>query len=470
MKKLLQKNSVRSFALSAVMTAFSAVAVAAGITVNVETPEGTPQCYFNGAMSDNTWDIMKKVSPNQFTINFPKATEIGWGYQFSWNTSFDDANAAPNGNITVKPDENGIIDVKVFGWKTTPIMYGILVNGSQEVKGCRSDDTPDGYSSQWEVLGVELDADDTFQMYDLTNKKAWVGKVEGNTGITVKDNAYLVSKAGKYDLYLKLESENDMLYAEGAKELVWRVAGEKAFLGVEWDATADANKMTKQEDGTYKLVKNHVSLKEKRDAEGKGGYKYKYAANGSWNITFPVDDSNCGLDIVEDGKYTLTFVLDLGKGEEYAYATREGDIEYKYTTYKEWQVRTNWNGGEWETKNMTPKSAGVFTYEGQWGTGEGVNVYSGSNLVKQDWYPAGDINLNISPNLKQGDDAVITLTVVNDDTITLSVSPKVTKSESVPMAKAYVLRYKNLIGVEVPKSYNGVKIAEMSDGTTVKVQ
>lgn len=467
MRNLLRKNLLQMFLLAFSLFAANAV-YAGGITVNVETPDDkvTPQCYFNGAMSDNKWVLMKRVDESHFTVNFPDATEIGWGYQFSWNASFDDANAAPNGNITVEPDENGVIDVKVHAWKTTPVEYGVIVGSDKVIQGIRSDFNPENYSAQWEVLNISLTAGQTFKMYNITKETSWVGGVEGETGITVNDGAYVVAQTGEYDLYMKLEPENDMLYAEFAEEQVWRVAGESMLTGYEWDVTADANKMTKQSDGTYKLIKENVSLKVK--SEG-AGYEYKFAANGDWKVRIPADDSNYKLSITQDGSYTVTFTLDLSKGEGSAVAERKGDIQYKYTEYTEWQVKTDWNGGDWTTQNMTSKGDGVFTLQNIWGKGSGLNVYSGSNLIKQDWYPAGDENLTIADGLNSGDNVMVTLTVINDDTIKLDVSPLKTSTPETK-AQAYVLRYRNLIGVIVPEDYKGVRIAEMSDGTTIKIQ
>ncbi|MCQ2336139.1 MAG: hypothetical protein MJ010_03035 [Paludibacteraceae bacterium] len=461
MKKLLQISIL--FAMLFVVNAV----YADGITVNVETPDDkvTPQCYFNGAMSGNKWVLMKKVDSKHFTLHFPDAAEIGWGYQFSWNASFDDANAAPNGNITDEPLD-GVIDVKVHSWKTTPEEFGILVGSETVIQGVRSDFNPEGYSAQWEVLNVYLTEGQKFMMYNITKEASWIGGIEGESGITVVDDSYVIAKTGKYDLYLKLENESDMLYAEPAKELVWRVTGEQMLMGCDWDEKADANKMTEQSDGTYKLVKEKVNLKAKED-----GYGYKFAANGEWKIKIPADDSNYKLSIIEDGSYTVTFTLDPSKAEGGAVAERNGDIVYNYTEYTEWQVRSDWNGGEWTTKNMTSKGSGVFTIDEKWGSGVGLNVYSGNNVIKQDWYPAGDVNLTIADGLNVGDNVTVTLTVVNDDTIKLKVLPKSSTAAPLTAAeKPYVLRYRNLIGAVVPADYRGMKLAEMSDGSTVKIQ
>lgn len=465
MLKSLRKNLLQLSLVAISLFAAGAV-YASGITVNVETPDDkvTPQCYFNGEMSGDKWVLMKKVDDSHFTVNFPDATEIGWGYQFSWNASFDDANAAPNGDIKIEPDEKGVIDVKVHAWKTTPEEFGIIIGSDKVVYGIRSDFNPENYSAQWEVLNISITAGQTFKMYNITKEESWVGGVEGESGITVSGGSYVVNQTGEYDLYLKLEMGSDMLYAKVAEEQIWRVVGEQMLTGYDWNVTTDDNKMIKQPDGTYKLVKEKVNLKAKDE-----GYEYKFAANGDWKIRVPADDTNYKLSITQEGSYTVTFTLDLSKGEGSAVAERKGDIEYKYTEYNEWQVKTDWNGGDWTTQNMTSKGDGVFTLQNIWGKGSGLNVYSGSNLIKQDWYPAGDENLTIADGLNSGDNVMVTLTVINDDTIKLDVSPLITSTPETK-AQAYVLRYRNLIGVIVPEDYKGVRIAEMSDGTTIKIQ
>ncbi len=102
----------------------------------------------------------------------------------------------------------------------------------------------------------------------------------------------------------------------------------------------------------------------------------------------------------------------------------EPGTEYKYTTYTDWKVKSDWNG-DWDTADwltLTNVSDGVFEGEAAWGTGPGVNLGSESGPVKKDWYPAGDPALTIEEGLAVGQAVKITLTVVDDENVTINVA------------------------------------------------
>ncbi len=102
----------------------------------------------------------------------------------------------------------------------------------------------------------------------------------------------------------------------------------------------------------------------------------------------------------------------------------EPGTEYKYTTYTDWKVKSDWNG-DWDTAEwltLTNVSDGVFEGEAAWGTGPGVNLGSESGPVKKDWYPAGDPALTIEEGLAVGQAVKITLTVVDDENVTINVA------------------------------------------------
>ncbi|MBQ0154450.1 MAG: hypothetical protein KBS70_06665, partial [Bacteroidales bacterium] len=198
-----------------VIGTFKEEPVGTGITVNVTVPVGTPACYFYGEMSGNLFAEMTKLDDTHYTITFPHATSIGWGYLFVWeNGNWNTKNADPEGDITVEPVE-GVIDIEIKAWVTNP--------------------------------------------------------------------------------------------------------------------------------GT----------------------------------------------------------------------------EYKYTTYTEWQVKF---GPAWEWVDMTKQEEGVFAVNAVWGTTTGMNIASGENPIKQDWYPLGDAALTVEEDVAEGDNVVITLTVVDDETVALNVA------------------------------------------------
>ncbi len=103
-----------------VAAALLAVSASAQIQVNVTVPANTPACFFYGEMSGNAFAPMTKVSDTQYTITFPEATTIGWGYKFVWeNGNWNTCNSDPAGDIQIEP-VGGIIDVTINAWQTEP--------------------------------------------------------------------------------------------------------------------------------------------------------------------------------------------------------------------------------------------------------------------------------------------------------------------------------------------------------------
>ncbi|MCQ2313491.1 MAG: hypothetical protein MJZ84_08625, partial [Paludibacteraceae bacterium] len=138
------------------------------------------------------------------------------------------------------------------------------------------------------------------------------------------------------------------------------------------------------------------------------------------------------------GKFTPTATGDYTVKATAFYQPEDGDpeeafkeVEFTvteaptiYTTYTEWQVKY---GPAWEWVNMTKQEDGTFTVEAVWGN-TGMYIASGTNPIKQDWYPLDDVNVNVEEDVVEGDEVVITLTVVDDETITLNVA----KAPAVP--------------------------------------
>lgn len=103
-----------------VAAALLAVSASAQIQVNVTVPANTPACFFYGEMSGNTFAPMTKVTDTQYTISFPDATTIGWGYKFLWESgNWATNNSDPAGDIKEEP-VGGIINVTINAWQTEP--------------------------------------------------------------------------------------------------------------------------------------------------------------------------------------------------------------------------------------------------------------------------------------------------------------------------------------------------------------
>lgn len=81
---------------------------------------------------------------------------------------------------------------------------------------------------------------------------------------------------------------------------VYSVAGAEALLGSNWNEK-EGNELAKQEDGTYKLVKEAVQLEA-------GNYEYKVVIDHKWNNGEAGENSV--LNIAKAGKYDVIFTYD----------------------------------------------------------------------------------------------------------------------------------------------------------------
>ena len=83
---------------------------------------------------------------------------------------------------------------------------------------------------------------------------------------------------------------------------VYTIAGSPAVLGSGWSTDDANNDMTKQNDGTYTLVKENVEL-----AVGTT-YEYKVVRNHSWDWSYP--NANATFSVDKSGLYNVTFTFD----------------------------------------------------------------------------------------------------------------------------------------------------------------
>ena len=87
---------------------------------------------------------------------------------------------------------------------------------------------------------------------------------------------------------------------------VYTVVGSDVLLGTAWDVNNADNEMTKQDDGSYVLVKENVDL------ATTGTYEYKVVKNHSWDWSVPSGNANQTLKLGNedvDGTYNVTFTL-----------------------------------------------------------------------------------------------------------------------------------------------------------------
>ena len=87
-----------------------------------------------------------------------------------------------------------------------------------------------------------------------------------------------------------------------AVEYTYTIAGSSAVLGSNWSTDDANNDMSKQDDGTYKLVKENVKLVKGTE------YQYKVVRDHSWDWSYPSDNATFTVD--KSGIYNVTFTFD----------------------------------------------------------------------------------------------------------------------------------------------------------------
>lgn len=100
-------------------------------------------------------------------------------------------------------------------------------------------------------------------------------------------------------------------YEAPAPAHVYSVAGAEALMGTSWNER-EGNEMTLQEDGTYKLVRENVTL-------AASDYEYKVVIDHQWNNGEAAQNSV--LNIAQAGIYDVTFTYDLNGPTTNATAT-----------------------------------------------------------------------------------------------------------------------------------------------------
>ena len=189
-----------------------------------------------------------------------------------------------------------------------------------------------------------------------------------------KNIYFTIVKEQDVTIEYNAETEKICVKAETGEitEDVYVVAGQEALLGVDWDGSAEANKMTVK-DGKATLVKEHVDLKA-------GTYTFKVVKNGSsWIPDGMGNDSE--LNIEADGVYTVTFTYVLGEEAASATAKLEGEVPLPvYVTVRFFDANWAtvyiyaWGGsdfGAWPGKQMSKDESGWYAEK----------VLAGSNII-----------------------------------------------------------------------------------------
>ena len=301
-------------------------------------PTGDVQYFMKNnwnAGADWTWKEMTKDGDNYKLENV-----VYGGTGVNYNTEATDANAtwvaekdilgdkiAAKDTVTLTLDPvAATVTAKLIGKYqegTEPEnAYGLMINGTTFVKAELNPATANEYMA----LGVELTAGQTFQVFDKANNVGWViaNWNEGSYQFTIENDKYVVTETAKYDFYFKMEYGNDYIYVAKQGDdpqpgdKVYTIVGVAALVGADWDPEAKVNDMTKQADGSYKLVKENVVLEAK-------GYDYKVIEGHAWGgWELPTGGANQTLSITEAGTYNVTFVLSADLATLTATATNVG--------------------------------------------------------------------------------------------------------------------------------------------------
>ena len=301
-------------------------------------PTGDVQYFMKNnwnAGADWTWKEMTKDGDNYKLENV-----VYGGTGVNYNTEATDANATWVAEEDILGDKIAAKDTVTFtldpvaATVTAKLIgkyqegtepenaYGLMINGTTFVKAELNPATANEYMA----LGVELTAGQTFQVFDKANNVGWViaNWNEGSYQFTIENDKYVVTETAKYDFYFKMEYGNDYIYVAKQGDdpqpgdKVYTIVGVAALVGADWDPEAKVNDMTKQADGSYKLVKENVVLEAK-------GYDYKVIEGHAWGgWELPTGGANQTLSITEAGTYNVTFTLDAALTTLTATATNVG--------------------------------------------------------------------------------------------------------------------------------------------------
>lgn len=238
------------------------------------------------------------------------------------------------------------------------------------------------------------------------------------------------------------------------------VAGVESLLGVNWDGSAEANKMTTSDDGvTYVLTKTGVKLRKST------AYEFKIVKNGSeWigdsngnNLTYTPD---------ADGEYTVTFTFTVASQEVQVDATKTGEATFAEQTWTVAGVPAIC-GTEWDPTNtdndMTSTDGINYTLvKNDLVLEAGIN-YEFKVVADHSWnenYPSNNYVLKVEEN---GQYKV---------TFTFNKETKEVGAEAVKIGNAEITDkvwtiagVKELMGSEWDKDDTNNDMTDMQDGT-----
>ena len=296
-----------------------------GVIYNVTVPVGTNACYIAGEMNGWSQQEMTKVDDTHYTITIATAT-TAMKYKYCSGPSWDYVEMQADGATDVQDRTYSANDV-VESWKAvynpngsenpdpTPEPKDIIVKAKMPSHwtetitawvwetGKEGEVVIPTKDNDWYVVSAHCSALNVI----FRNGTDWSTKSNQTEDITLLESACI--QIDQVDTllatYTQIDCEGSILPSDTIE--VYTIAGVTSLVGVNWDPTATINDMTKQEDGTYTLLKENLKLVADMP------YEYKVVKNHAWDI-WSLPGWNMGNDtllVEKSGLYDVTFTLNL---------------------------------------------------------------------------------------------------------------------------------------------------------------
>ena len=279
--------------------------------------------YWGGADGGSSWPGADMVKEPE-TINGFDIYSITISSDFiniMFTNQLDGEDNKKTEDLTTEGYNGKYYDIKGAKWYASlsevPVSYDYYVIGT--VNGWALGDanygmTDDNADGVYEKVVTLADGKNQMKINNGTwDKQAGYdqldAKYEGvSRGKDGDDNNIIIDITPGKDITVKFDKNANKITLDGLTKIedYYTVVGVAELFGEAWATANEANKMVKQGDGSYKLVKENVTL-------AAIGYEWKIAKNGDWwnDAATGVNPSsgNNTLTITTAGRYNVTFTL-----------------------------------------------------------------------------------------------------------------------------------------------------------------
>ena len=205
--------------------------------------------------------------PTESTVVLAGATAL---FGVSW-----DANAEANKMTTADGINYTLQKTDIILEAFTPVEFKIVVDGQWNGDaGEGKFDSKDGEGHDYPNIQITVEEN---------------GKYTINFSVNLQEKTFAV----------QTQKTEDVIIAEKT----WTIAGSsEAVFGTSWDPTNTDNMMTKQQDGSFELIKHSIEL----DATT---FEFKVCANSSWDESYGDGGGNMSLEVPVAGTYDVIFTF-----------------------------------------------------------------------------------------------------------------------------------------------------------------